>query len=232
MSAARAEPPAGGAPTGLPWHGPRGPRSRFPAGWLSAGARLAARALLGARLVSTVDGVEVWGVIVETEAYLGREDPDSHAATRAGLTARNRSMFGPAGRAYVYRSYGIHWCLNVVTGRVGEGEALLVRGVEPLGGMAVAALRRGGRDPIAAGPGRVAQALGVTGALDGHDLRNPPLRLVPGWDVPGALIRVTGRVGVRKAPEWPLRFLVAGSPGVSRAPALMGDSAAFPPPLR
>lgn len=213
---------------GLPWHEPREPRSAFTPGFFARSAATVARELLGVRLVSTVGGELVCGVVVETEAYLGPLDPASHAATRHGITSRNRAMFGPPGRAYVYRSYGVHWCLNVVTGKDGEGEAVLIRGMEPLEGLARMARRRGGILPLAAGPGRVAQALGVTEALYGHDLLRPPLQFLPGWAVPDGLVAVTGRVGVTKAPEWPLRFLVAGSPGVSRGGAHPGDPASLP----
>ncbi|HSG46215.1 MAG TPA: DNA-3-methyladenine glycosylase [Longimicrobiales bacterium] len=213
---------------GLPWQHAWEPRSAFPPGFFARDARTVARDLLGARLVSTVGGALTSGVVVETEAYLGPVDPASHAATRKGVTARNRAMFGPGGRAYVYRSYGVHWCLNVVTGRVGDGEAVLIRGLEPLEGIEVMTERRGGVRPLAAGPGRVAEALGVTAALYGHDLLQPPLRILPGWAVPDPLVTVTGRVGVAKAPEWPLRFLVTGSPGVSRGRAHPGDPSSLP----
>lgn len=213
---------------GLPWHVPGEPRSAFPAGFLDRDARTVARDLLGARLVSAISGLECSGVIVETEAYLGPKDPASHAATRCGITPRNRAMFGPAGRAYVYRSYGIHWCLNVVTGRDGDGEAVLIRGIEPLTGADVMSVRRKGAEPLAAGPGRAAQALGVDMSLYGHDLSLPPLRLHPGWAVPDTQVVVTGRVGVAKAPEWPLRFFVEGSPGVSRGRVHPGDPSCLP----
>jgi DNA-3-methyladenine glycosylase len=209
---------------GLPWHEGREPRSSFPEGFLSRDAVTVARELLGARLVSTIGGAPCSGVIVEVEAYLGPGDPASHASTRGGVTDRNRAMFGPAGRAYVYRSYGVHWCLNVVTGAEGEGQAVLIRGLEPLTGVDVMRARRGPSGPVAAGPGRLAQALGVTGALYGHDLRDPPLELRPGWPVSPGEVGATGRVGVRKAPEWPLRFFVQGSSGVSRGRAHPGDS--------
>jgi len=175
-----------------------------------------ARSLLGARLVSSIDGEQVEGVIVETEAYGGIEDPASHAATRSGRTRRNAVMFERAGLAYVYRIYGMHWCLNVVTGREGVAQAVLVRGIEPLSGEQVVRRRRRGRRPLSAGPGRVCQALGITGVLDGHDLGSPPLVLSPGWQVPDGLVEVSGRVGVRTAGDWPARFYVRGSPGVSR----------------
>jgi len=173
-----------------------------------------ARALLGCRLVSTIGGARVSAVIVETEAYGGPDDPASHAATATGVTERNRAMFGPPGRAYVYRSYGVHWCMNVVTGPEGAGQAVLVRGVEAVEGEELMRRRRG-RDPIGAGPGRLCQALAITGAQYGHDLRHAPLRLVPGWPVDDALVGVSGRIGVSTAADRPYRFYVRGSKGVS-----------------
>jgi DNA-3-methyladenine glycosylase len=156
------------------------------------------------------------GVIVETEAYAGPEDPASHAATASGVTPRNRAMFGPAGRAYVYRSYGVHWCLNVVSGRDREASAVLVRGIEACEGEGVMTRRRGGRRPLAAGPGRLCQALGITADLYGHDLTEEPLVLASGWSVPDELVEVSGRVGITAAVDWPHRFFVRGSTGVSR----------------
>jgi len=178
-----------------------------------------ARALLGARLVSTVEGERVSGVIVEAEAYGGADDPASHAATRWGRTPRNSPMFGPPGTAYVYRSYGIHWCVNVVTGAEGDPQAVLLRGLEPLEGEGVMRRRRGGREPLAAGPGRLCQALGIDGSLNGHDLRDPPLRLMGGWAVADADVGVSGRIGVGAAADRLLRFYLVGSVGVSRTPS-------------
>ena len=125
-------------------------------------------------------------------------------------------MFGPPGRAYVYKSYGVHWCMNVVTGADGTAEAVLIRGVEPLSGEDTMLARRRGRRPLAAGPGRLAQAFGITDALYGHDLTRAPLQIVSGWAVRDEQIVVTGRVGVSAAADWPLRFYVRGSAGVSR----------------
>jgi len=156
-------------------------------------------------------------VIVETEAYDGPDDPASHAATACGPTPRNRAMFGPAGRAYVYRSYGMHWCMNVVTGPEGRAQAVLIRGVEPLEGLEHMLRRRGGRTPLGAGPGRLCEALGITDALYGHDLRRGPLVLSAGWSVGDGGVGVSGRVGVSAAADWPYRFFVRGSPGVSRS---------------
>jgi DNA-3-methyladenine glycosylase len=172
--------------------------------------------LLGCRLVSTVGGVRTAGVIVETEAYGGPDDPASHAATVRGPTERNRVMFGPPGRAYVYRSYGVHWCMNVVTGAEGVAQAVLIRGVEPTEGLEAMAARRDGASPLAAGPGRLAAALGITDALYGHDLREPPLVLERGWTVADDAIGVSKRVGVSLAADWPYRFFVRGAVGVSR----------------
>lgn len=158
-------------------------------------------------------------MVVEVEAYIGPEDPASHAAARIGRTERNRSMFGPPGRAYVFRSYGVHWCLNVVTGPEGFPAAVLIRALDPIGGLEAMRARRGGKEPLASGPGRAAEALGITGALDGHPLQAPPLELLSGWPVPDSRIAVSGRVGIREAAHWPLRFFLQGHPAVSRRPA-------------
>ena len=174
-----------------------------------------ARELLGARLVSDFGDESTGGTVVETEAYGGPEDPASHAAVKAGRTRRNDSMFGPPGRAYVYITYGMHWCLNVVTRPDGEPGAVLIRGLVPDRGLDVMARRRGGRLPIAAGPARLTQALGVTGALDGHDLRLAPLRLAPGEPVPDRAVRSSPRIGVTKARNLRHRFYLRGSPGVT-----------------
>jgi DNA-3-methyladenine glycosylase len=188
----------------------------FPRALLALPVRDAARALLGTYLESTIDDRLVSGVIVETEAYGGPDDPASHAATVHGPTPRNRAMFGPPGHAYVYRSHGVHWCMNVVTGELGRAQAVLIRGIEPLQGEPVMAERRKGRHPLAAGPGRLCEALGVTGALYGHDLRVPPLVLRAGWSLDDQAVGTSARVGVAKATDWPYRFYVRGSAGVSR----------------
>jgi len=199
-----------------PWSRGLAPDLDFPLDLLGRSVLDVARGLLGSSLVSTVDGERTAAVIVETEAYAGADDPASHAATVRGRTERNRAMFGPPGRAYVYRSYGVHWCMNVVTGCDGEAQAVLLRGIEPLEGVEVMACRRGGTHPLGAGPGRLCAALGITDALYGHDLREPPLLLASGWSVPDELVAVSRRVGVSAAVEWPYRFYVRGSPGVSR----------------
>ncbi|HEX2211420.1 MAG TPA: DNA-3-methyladenine glycosylase, partial [Longimicrobium sp.] len=176
-----------------------------------------ARELLGAVLVSEVDGVCVSGEIVETDAYVGPHDEASHAAERFGRTARNDAMFGAAGMADVYRIYGMHWCLNVVTGDEGFGAAVLLRAARPIEGIAHARARRPGRPDrdLMRGPGNLARALGVDGALNYHPLDGPPLWITPGRTVPDADVAVGPRIGITKAADWPLRFWLRGDPHVS-----------------
>ena len=176
-------------------------------GWidLSSGPAQAAKALLGSRLVSEL-GPRVSLTINETEAYGGSDDPASHAFR--GPTARNGSMFAPAGFWYVYRSYGVHWCLNLVTGPAGEGQAVLLRGGQTAEGEEVAARRRGRNDHLADGPGKLTQALGATGAQDGSSAFTGPLRLEPGPPPHPSRIRATPRIGITKATDRPWRFLL------------------------
>lgn len=178
-----------------------------------------AEALIGAVLL--VDGVG--GIIVETEAY-DALDPASHSF--AGRTRRNASMFGPPGHAYVYRSYGIHWCLNLVCGPE-PGSAVLIRALEPVHGLTLMEARRGnvaGRD-LCRGPGRLCQALAITDALDGYPLDAPPFSLcLP--TVPPAVARGP-RIGITRGVDTPWRFCSAGSRFVSRTiPALPAGSTA------
>jgi DNA-3-methyladenine glycosylase len=125
-------------------------------------------------------------------------------------------MFGPPGRAYVYRIYGIHWCVNVVTGAEGDAQAVLLRALDPLVGLETMRYRRGEAAGLASGPGRLCQALGITGDLYGHDLTRPPLEIRPGSPVPDGDVGISGRIGVRAAADWPRRFFVRGNPSVSR----------------
>lgn len=124
-------------------------------------------------------------------------------------------MFGPPGTAYIYLIYGLHWCLNVVTGPSGHPAAVLIRALEPLEGTDVMVERRGRERDLCSGPGRLSQAMGLDGTLDGHELSRPPLELIYDDPVEEDRIRITGRVGVNKAADWPLRFLVADSESVS-----------------
>lgn len=167
-----------------------------------------ARALVGATLL--VDGVG--GIIVETEAYHAG-DPAAHSFV--GPTPRNATMFGPAGRAYVYRSYGLHWCLNVVGGTE-EAAAVLIRALEPTHRLDAMAERRGLSDEklLCAGPGRLAQALGITRDLDGLPLDAPPFALTPRAGEPALL--VGPRIGITRAADEPWRFGLAGSRFLSK----------------
>lgn len=184
--------------------------------FLERGAEEVARDLLGCRLVSFVNGVGVGGRIVETEAYTGPHDPASHAAARIGRTRRNEPMFGPAGTAYIYFIYGMHWCFNVVTSVPGDPQAVLVRALEPDTGLDTMRERRRGSPHLANGPARLACALALDGALNGHRLTGPPLLLLRGALRSGETIGVSGRIGIRMAREWPLRFFLEGHPDLSR----------------
>jgi len=173
-----------------------------------------ARDLIG--VVLLVDGVG--GMIVEAEAY-DPTDPASHSY-EGRRTPRNESMFGPAGQSYVYRSYGVHWCLNFVCG---GGGAALIRALEPIAGVEAMQRRRGPVKPnqLCAGPGRLTQALGITGALDGKPLDKPPFHLKARTG--HAEIVVGPRIGITRAIEMPWRFGMAGSRFVSRRFALKID---------
>jgi DNA-3-methyladenine glycosylase len=192
---------------------PRRRAGRLPRGWagvdFNAPSTDVARALIG--VVLRVDGVG--GRIVETEAY-DRDDPASHS--HRGSTERNASMFGPPGHAYVYRSYGIHWCLNFVCRESGHGAGVLIRAVEPLQGLSRMRERRGLQDVrlLCAGPGRVAQALGITREHDGLPLDQPPFELLPADAA--CEIACGPRIGITKAMDMPWRFGLAGSRFLSR----------------
>lgn len=184
------------------------PRLLHPEDFAGESERVA-RELIGALLL--VDGVG--GRIVETEAY-DRADPASHSF--GGPTPRNQAMFGPPGRAYVYRSYGIHWCLNFVCREDGHGAGVLVRAIEPLEGLAQMRKRRGLDEArlLCSGPGRVGQALAIEHAMNGCRLDRAPFRVFArDADYPVA----TGpRIGISKAQEVHWRFGLAGSPFLSR----------------
>jgi DNA-3-methyladenine glycosylase len=165
--------------------------------------------LIGATLL--VDGVG--GTIVEVEAY-DQDDPASHGFR--GRTARTASMFGPPGHAYVYRSYGIHWCINLVCAEQGRAEAALVRALEPTSRLDVMRARRGleAARALCSGPGKLCQALGITRVLDGLPLDEPPFELLAREAEPA--LAVGPRIGISRAVEQPWRYGLAGSPFLSR----------------
>ena len=176
-----------------------------------------ARRLLGCVLVSNIAGRRTAGRIVEVEAYVGPDDPACHAFG-GRRTARVDVMYGPPGYAYVYFTYGMHWCLNVVTEREGFPAAVLIRALEPLEGV-VTMRRRRGAVPDAAlcrGPARLCEALGITGKENGASLQAGRLKILRDSVMLRPRVAVSGRVGVSAGGDLPLRFCVAGSPWLSR----------------
>ncbi|MFE6762908.1 DNA-3-methyladenine glycosylase [Streptomyces sp. NPDC057689] len=173
--------------------------------------------LLGSVLTCKTPEGTVSIAITETEAYSGAADPASHAYR--GRTVRNAVMFGPAGHLYVYRSHGLHWCANVVTGTDGIASAVLIRAGRVIEGEDLARKRRGeGVESarLARGPGNFCQALGITGEHNGAELlTGTSVLLSEGESVPAALVQAGPRVGVSKAHDWQHRFYLAGDPTVS-----------------
>ncbi len=173
--------------------------------------------LLNKVIESRVGGRTVRARLVEVEAYRGRHDPGAHSYR--GETPRNRSMFGPPGRLYVYFIYGMHWCANVVCEQPGVGHAVLLRGAAPVSGLeTLRARRRAARSDreLCSGPARLAEALAITGTLDGADLLAGPVRLLDDDVAPPARPGVSRRIGLRRGAEHPWRFYVEGDPNVSR----------------
>lgn len=158
-----------------------------------------------------VDGVG--GIIVEVEAY-DQSEPASH--TFSGPSVRNASMFGPPGQVYVYRSYGIHWCLNFVCAPEGHGAGVLIRAIQPTQGLEIMRVRRGVEDErlLCSGPGRVGQALAIVHAFNGRSLAQKPFKLLPAI-APVAVVHGP-RIGISKAMDLPWRFGLAGSPFLSK----------------
>lgn len=177
----------------------------------SAASEIVARQLIGMRLL--VDGVG--GVIVETEAY-DRDDPASHSFS--GPSERNAAMFGPPAHIYVYRSYGIHWCMNLVCREAGHGAGVLLRAIEPTEGLERMRARRGLDDVrlLCAGPGRLGQALGIDRSFNGMRLGEPPFALLPAEPRLEAKVVTGPRIGISKAVAQPWRFGLAGSRFLSR----------------
>jgi DNA-3-methyladenine glycosylase len=157
------------------------------------------------------------GRIVETEAYLGYDDPASHGYLHR-RNARNMALFGPAGTWYVYLSYGMHWCANLVCQRSGLASAVLLRALEPVAGLETMRRRRGSAPDreLCSGPGKLCQALGISRELDGTRMGRSLVVVRRPTASEESRIAVSPRIGITKATDWPLRFHLAGSPWTSR----------------
>ena len=182
---------------------------------LQKGALHAAPLLLGQKLVHESPEGTTSGYIVEVEAYT-QEDPASH--THRGETMRNAAMFKEAGTVYVYFTYGMHYCVNFVTGSVGHGEGILIRALEPVEGIELMQKRRGRDDlgQLTNGPAKLVQAMGITRQHNLTNLQDGSLKLEAGF-MPSAILQTT-RVGIKQGIELPWRFLIAQNPHVSVGP--------------
>jgi DNA-3-methyladenine glycosylase len=189
----------------------------LPVAFFRRPAEIVAADLVGMVMVSSVAGMVTAGRIVETEAYLGYDDPASHGYLHR-RNARNAALFGPAGSWYVYLSYGMHWCANLVCQRSGLASAVLLRALEPVAGLETMRQRRGAVPDraLCSGPGKLCQALGISRELDGEKMGSSlvVVRRPSGSDA--ARVMVSPRIGITKAADWPLRFHLAGSPWASR----------------
>ena len=203
----------------------------LPVHFFARPAEAVARDLIGTVMVSRVGGRLTSGRIVETEAYLGIVDPASHGYA-GRRTAHNAAIFGAPALWYVYRSYGIHWCANLVCAREGEAAAVLIRALQPLEGIDVMRERRGGAPDgqLCSGPGKLCQALGITRELDGRMMPQSPVAVVRGKrGKKCARVAATIRIGITRAADWPLRFVESGSPWLSRRwPAVTSSRARSP----
>lgn len=176
--------------------------------------------LLGTYLASETAEGQAVGRIVETEAYLGSDDPGSHAATK-GITKRNATMYGPPGTVYVYFTYGNHHMVNIVCGPAGYAGAVLIRALEPVAGVELMTARRGGRErrALCSGPGKLAQALGVDLSDNGVLLGKGRLSVYDGRRPRAGEIAASGRIGLSAGHDLHLRYYIDGDPYVSRARA-------------
>lgn len=183
--------------------------------FLQAPALQVAPLLLGCELERRVDGQMLRVKIVEVEAY-DQTDPASHSF--GGPSKRSQVMFGPAGHLYVYFTYGMHYCCNVVTGKEGYGSGLLIRAVEPLQGQDYMSLKRHGLTGklLTNGPAKVTQALDIGKDFNGHDLLQEPLKLIEQPALPMSQIIQTTRIGISKSKELPHRFYIKDNPYVSK----------------
>ena len=182
--------------------------------WIDLPAELAAKRLLGSELVSEIDGQKVVVKIVETEGY-DQKDEASH--TFHGQTKRNSAMFLGAGHLYVYFTYGMHHCANIVCGQAGFGSGVLIRAVEPIEGQNIIEKRRGLTGiNTTNGPAKVCQALAISLSLSGHDLSQSPIKLIKKPALNNSLITASKRVGISRAVDELRRFYISGNPYVSK----------------
>jgi DNA-3-methyladenine glycosylase len=181
---------------------------------------LVARDLLGCVLECHTDAGIASGRIVETEAYLGEHDLACHAV--AGRTRRTEPLYGAPGTSYVYFIYGVHWCFNAVTRETGLPSAVLVRAIEPVAGLELMRARRAAarRDvDLTNGPGKLCAALGIDARHNAQPLDRQPILIREGVALPREQVVVTPRIGIRECADWPLRWLIADNPYVSKTPA-------------
>src|SRR5690349_18626077 len=187
----------------------------LPKSFYDRDTEIVAREMLGTILECTTGDGTASGIIVETEAYIGEEDPACHAAS--GRTRRTEPLYGAPGLSYVYFIYGVHWCFNAVTRSEGLPSAVLVRALQPLKGIELMRERRGPRINdvnLTNGPGKLCEALGITGSMNAKLLQRGPLVIRYGQPVDD--IVVAKRIGITKAADWPLRYYIRGNPYVSR----------------
>jgi DNA-3-methyladenine glycosylase len=189
----------------------------LPVAFFRRPAEVVARDLLGMVVVSTMGNELTTARIVETEAYLGYDDPASHGYLHR-RNSRNEALFGAPGLWYVYLSYGMHWCANLVCQRTGLASAVLLRALEPLEGLDVMRRRRGmvADRELCSGPGKLCQALGITRALDGTRMAESDVLVHRPRSAEQISVSITPRIGITKAVDWPLRFTLADSPWASR----------------
>lgn len=191
-----------------------------PASFYARETELVAREMLGMVLQCTTTEGTASGIVVETEAYVGEHDAACHAA--AGHTERTGPLYGAPGLAYVYFIYGMYWCFNAVTREAGQPSAVLVRALEPLEGVPLMRRRRPrvtrDRD-LTNGPGKLCLALGIDGTVNRLPLQRGPLVVRQGIHFDSTSVAVTPRIGITRAADWPLRWIVRDNPYVSKTPA-------------
>ncbi|MBA3656343.1 MAG: DNA-3-methyladenine glycosylase [Gemmatimonadaceae bacterium] len=190
----------------------------LPACFYNRETELVARDLLGAVLQCRTDDGVASGIIVETEAYVGEHDEACHAF--AGLTRRTALLYGRPGLSYVYFIYGMYWCFNAVTREEGLPSAVLIRAVEPFEGIPLIRRRRPAvkrEADLTNGPGKLCLALGIGREMNGISLQRGALVIRRGVTVPDSEVQVTPRIGITKAVDWPLRWIVKDSPFVSKS---------------